>query len=347
MSVRRFFDEAYFKIDNDAYYGYTATVEADNAYYLMKLKAPGIILTNREVTELFSEINIDNRLDQNFKPNSGDPLHIVPDCKYSIADIRNNYQIKRDFDAGVYNVFSPLEYPRSSFWVERTVVIPSKKHIVLLTDCTSNENAFYVAKSIFQDLRAEDCIFYGSHMPLIGTKKLRPYLPLLLGTAKKPCISYKKLEFNTNELTSDVLMLVKKCGGVDKCCPDAEKNFLIQLAVLNQHNWRDYPRTIMNMFSTFGYGTIKEEVFNHPSKYPKYVNEMYNMTRATRPVYTEKDFNLSREFYANVLDIKSDTMFVDTLALQHKLNNVGISLYDFEQIFNLTTRITPRKYDQE
>ena len=332
----REYEQVFIKIGGNSYFGYKGYVFANGDYYLKRYCEPGLIITNRSVTDMFTEDHIDAYLDDNFVLKSGDPIHVVPDCKYAINDLRNNYQIKRSFDAGVCNVFSPLKYPAIAMWIQRVAIIKRYNAICFFADRDNMyiTDAIREMHKVFPDLTIADVLLLDHQdcNSIICTKKLKNYLPLLLNTAKNPCVSYKKLEFNTNELTSDVLMLVKKCGSVDRYSPDAEKNFLIQLAVLNQHNWRDYPRTIMNMFSTIGYGTIKDEVFSHPSKYPKYVNEMYDMSRASRPKYTEKDFNLSREFYANVLELKSDTMFVDTLALQYKLNNVGISLCDFEQI---------------
>lgn len=339
------FNEVYVNINGNQYYGWKGTIIYVSEYYIRKV-TPDAIVTNRVVTDLFEEKKIDLLLDENFKPQSGDPVHIVPDCKYSIADIRNNYQIKRDFDSGVCNVFSPLEYQRMGAWVDWTVSIPTRQELVFVCDCKNANEAFLRAKEVFPDLQFDDCGFHNTLKQIIFTKKLKPYIPLLLHNAKKPCISYKNLEFNTNELTTDVLMLVKKTGEVRYDAPDAEKNFTVQLAVLNQHNWREYPRTVKNLFNTItDYKCIKEDVFSHPSKYPKYIKEMYDLSRKSNPPYSEKDFNLTREFYMTILDINQETMFVSTKTLQEKLNFAGISLGDFNQIFNLVTRITPKRYD--
>lgn len=341
----RHFNEVYINIEGNQYYGWKGTIIYTSEYYIRKA-TPDAIVTNRIVAELLEERKIDLLLDENFKPQSGDPVHIVPDCKYSIADIRNNYQIKRDFDSGVCNVFSPLEYQRMGAWIDWTISIPTRQELVFVCDCKNANEAFCRTKEVFPDLQFNDCVFHNTLKQIIFTKKLKPYIPLLLHNAKKPCISYKNLEFNTNELTTDVLMLVKKTGEVRYDAPDAEKNFTIQLAVLNQHNWREYPRTVKNLFNTItDYKCIKEDVFSHPSKYPKYIKEMYDLSRKSNPPYSEKDFNLTREFYMTILEINQETMFVNTKTLQEKLNFAGISLGDFNQIFNLVTRITPKRYD--
>lgn len=346
MNYHRHFDEVYVNINGSQYYGWKGTIIHTSEYYIKKV-TPGVIATNRTVTELLGEKKIDLLLDENFKPQSGDPVHIVPDCKYSIADIRNNYKVKRDFDSGVCNVFSPFKNPETGAWIDWTVSIPSRQQLVFIGgDCKSARDAFYRAKEVFPDLQFNDCVFHDTLKRVFFTKKLKPYVPLLLHNAKKPCISYKNLEFNTNELTTDVLMLVKKTGEIRYDSPDAEKNFTVQLAVLNQHNWREYPRTVKNLFNTItDYKCIKEDVFSHPSKYPKYIKEMYDLSRKPNPPYSEKDFNLTREFYMTILEINQETMFVDTKTLQEKLNSAGISLGDFNQIFNLVTRITPKRYD--
>ena len=341
----RHFNEVYINIEGNQYYGWKGTIIYTSEYYIRKA-TPDAIVTNRIVAELLEERKIDLLLDENFKPQSGDPVHIVPDCKYSIADIRNNYQIKRDFDSGVCNVFSPLEYQRMGAWIDWTISIPTRQELVFVCDCKNANEAFCRTKEVFPDLQFNDCVFHNTLKQIIFTKKLKPYIPLLLHNAKKPCISYKNLEFNTNELTTDVLMLVKKTGEVRYDAPDAEKNFIVQLAVLNQHNWREYPRTVKNLFNTItDYKCIKEDVFSHPSKYPKYIKEMYDLSRKSNPPYSEKDFNLTREFYMTILEINQETMFVNTKTLQEKLNFAGISLGDFNQIFNLVTRITPKRYD--
>lgn len=349
MSYTRNFDQVYVNINGHKYYGYNGIVVTENSWYLRQMNAPGLIITNREVTDTLDENSIDSLLDNNFVLNPGDAIHVVPDCKYAIADLRNNYKIKRDYDTGVCNVFTPLDYPRNSMWIEFTVAIPKLNTIIFICDCKNAITALGKAKGIIPNLDKSDCEIFSSDAlrAIIATKKLAGYIPLITGTSKKPCISYKKLEFKTNELTIDVLTLIKKSGERNiHDDPHAVENFVLQLGMLNQHNWREYACSLKNMLNTIpDYRTAKGEVFSCPSKYPKYIKEMYEVSRQLRPPYSEKDFNLTKEFYKDLLGLRDETMFVDAVTLQEKASAAGLNLYNLKEVFNLTTRITQKKYE--
>jgi len=347
MKQSKTFNEVYVEIDEQKFYCYKGIIISDS-WYLRDFD-PNDVIINSHVADRFTEGNIDTYLDDSFNINSGDAIHVVPDCKYSIKDIRNNYKIKRDFDTGVCNVFTPMSFPNCAHvWCNAAVVIEKYRTILFIDECKSKSDALSEAGNIFNGTPYSDMnvfIYNNSYISLYACNKIKRYLPLLLNTAKKPCVSYKKIEFNTNELTADVLTIVKKVGEKNRYDMNAEKDFLIQLAVLNQHNWRDYPYTIKCVFKSIpDYASIKGDVFGHTSKYPKYVKEMREFMNKHHEKINEKDFNMLRGFYSEALSING-TMFVNAKDLFDKLIQNNMNIQDLQLVFNLTTRITPKTYE--
>lgn len=343
------FERVFVSIDGVDYFDYKGVYDdGDCSWYSRHLNI-SVPLVSRNVFERFGENNIDKYLDDSFVLNDNDPIHVVPDCKYSVRDIRNNYQIKRQFDDGVCNVYSPISYSGGySSYVSHTVVVKPKNTIIFLQKCKNTNDAITYAREYFSEhFSLGDLVVSTSLSHVTSSSKINNYLPLLLHTAKKPCISYKKIQFNTNELTPDVLTIMRAAGIRRYDDADAEKNFLIQLAVLNQHNWRDYPLSVRAAFNTMRQRlSIMTEVFSHTSRYPKYIKEMYDMChKKTVDTINPKDVDMVREYYAGLLGLKNETMFVNEITLHEKLEEANVNIYDFNKVFNLTTRITPKKYD--
>ena len=335
-------------IDGIEYYNYKGIYDdGDNKWYSRDFIENAPVATSN-VIKLLNEKHIDKLLDDSFVLNSNDPIHVVPDCKYSIKDIRNNYQIKRKFDDGVCNVYSPFDYSYSSAsYINYTVVVKPKNTIIFLMKCNSKNEAITYAREYFSEhFSIDDLVVASDIHHIYTTKKFEPYIPLLLKTAQKPCVSYKKIQFNTNELTPDVLTIMRNVGCKNYCDTDAIENFLIQLAVLNQHNWRDYPLSVRAAFNTMNIrNTAMTYVFNHTSQYPKYVREMWDVWRGDIKSINQKDADMVRNYYTSILGLKNETMFVNEVTLKEKLEEAKINIYDFNKVFELTTRITPKKYD--
>lgn len=338
------FEHVFLNIDGNQYYDYIGHVDT-NSYYTRRA-TPDMPVISGNIKDLLCN-NIDSLLDNTISPNDGDQLHVVPDCVYAIADIRNNYQIKRGFDAGMYNVYSPLKQNLTQFFASTIVVVQKYKQLVLFNrEFNFSSEAKKEAKRFVPEAQEYDMVVFKKKMSLFYSSCITPYIPLLNNTATKPCISYKKLKFNSNELTPDVLMFVYKAGNAYKNSLGAEENYLLQLSILNQHNWREYPRTMFILFNVMlQYKGIHHEVKSHASKYPKHVKEIFEMARSQQDYKDEKDFNMARDFVSMVLDVKPCAMFVDTKRLMEKLSACSFGMTIFNELFSTVTRIVPKKYE--
>ena len=291
--------------------------------------------------------NLESFLDDTFVLNPGDPIHVVPDCVYAMQDIRNNYTIKRDFDAGVCNVFSPIRFNYFSFWPENVIIYEKYKEIYMFeddyNDKFTNSQMLGEIRYYHPDAQVSELMFVGPTQ-FHGSAKFANYIPLLLGT-KKPNISYTKLKFNSNELTLDVLQLFMSTAKAWYGDKDALKNHAVQYAVLNQHNWRDYPGTISLLLDLTRFYSSQRSITNHKSKYPKYVKEIIGCERIQPQYKDEKDFVMAQQLVKSFLGMKDGDMFVDTERLNKKLGDSCLSYSSFNQLFSTVTRIKKKEYE--
>ena len=341
------FNHVYINLAGNKYYDYVGITDFWPSYLKRKVKEKSILISGDIIDSLVE--NLSSYLDDTVVLNDNDDIHIVPDCVYSIRDIRNNYKIKRDFDSGKYNVFSPIKPYIDRFAVHTIVVVDRLKKIALLDNkYTYPSGAKKAALDLIPEAEYEDMEFFSCSLRLCYSSHIAPYMHLVVGDAKKPCISYTKLKFNnSNELTPDVLMFVYKAGITSEYeSSEAEENFLVQLGILNQHNWRDYPRTISFLFYALKNRGVAHDVFCTMSKYPKHVKEIYDVAyNHSLPFMSEKDFLMAQQFVQMLLDVKPETMFVQTKQLMDKIVNSGFRLDYFSELYNTVTRIVPKKYE--
>ena len=172
-------------------------------------------------------------------------------------------------------------------------------------------------------------------------------MKLLNGTLTKPAISVKNLNLNSeNELTLDVLRLVYQTGIVSVYMDDAVKNFAIQLNVLNQHNWREYPFTtrlvINEMCDSKSCRCARDEVHRMKSQNSKVIKELISLPYIDLCDASDKDFNMAREFVASVMGI-GNCKYASEEDFRKKLDNVNLSINTFLQLFNATVQIKPKE----
>ena len=294
--------------------------------------------------------------DATIKPPKKSNIYITPNMPYPIEDIRNNYNIKRVPDSGAYNVFCPIKIScNNPYLYGYTIAIfPSLK-------------AAYVRKAHDGEKRPEviykeACVFipnadYGEMILDIHdfwtryqvVAKQSAYKALLDKTLTKPCVPWTNLDISgQNQLTNDILTLVKKTGEVYYNNKDAEKNFVMQLNVLNQHNWRDYPGTIAMLFLELLWkdrGSIYFEVRQHSSKYSKAVKQLL-FHRDGVKFKDEKDLNFARNYIDSLLDV-GQCRYVSVSNLQCKLAEINLSQKTFEKLYNTIVRITPKEFKEK
>lgn len=305
--------------------------------------------------------NIDSLLDNTFVPALGSEIHVVPGCPVGMADIRKNYKVKRKPDDGCCNVFSPL--PDNYNWIScgRYAIVPSRKALVIIRAVfPADENRQKIVlqnkvESLFPDLTTEEknqIVTNSRDLDLKSVNIPEAYLQLLLGNLKKPCISYKKLEFKCeNELTMDTLYLVYRAG-MAKLSPDAEEKFKLQLCALNEHNWRDYPGTIHMLFrDILGFyrnsSTYCASALNSISKIPKAAKELVSSGNNHNRYASQKDFELAQSLMMYAVSMPKDLKFTDMQTLTEKFNEAHISMNSFYNCFNNMVKITPKQFEDE
>ena len=311
---------------------------------------------NQEENEFVVDSNTCDKLrllheslvDNTIAPPKGSKIYLAPDCPYGIEDVRNNYTIKRRPDTGDYNVLSPLK-PHNmyhSLTVATLVIFPSKRIIVIHGENKTREDMFDYAQLHGLDVDISEMLYknYSSYKYFSIIRNAEVFRKLLSNELTKPCVSYESLNINSeNELTTDVLQLVYQTGSTNKWMPDAEKNFIIQLNVLNQHNWREYKGTVAMLFGEMLNDGVYRSMIQTPSRYSKTIQELF-AARKDCGFMSEKDFNLARTFVDNLLNI-GDCKYTTVKDLHCKLLSIGLSQSTFSRLYKDVVRLTPRSFD--
>lgn len=231
-------------------------------------------------------------------PKPGDKLFVAPGCPLAIDDIRKNYVIKRDPDAGDFNVFSKInlaEIHKCDLYIHRN------KYYVTLT--RSDSLKFEASHSAF--FRKAARIY-----PI--SKRYKSIIELINGDLNKPCITPMDLDISGKiPLTSDALRLAYIAG--DKApSPEAKSAFLMQLESLNQTNWREHIGAIVqfrNLFrgKTQGYQVLTSSL----STLPKSIQEMVRrMSEWSTRAQDEKDAEMIKDLIYSIVGINEDQVFM-------------------------------------
>ena len=268
--------QCYVLLDDKPYFDWTLYKKGD-PYFTEKLDK--YVALGNGIINSFAELD-SKYLDDTFVPPYGSEIHVVPGCAVGMADVRKNYVIKRKADDGCCNVFSPLKDTSRNLWNNEYAIIPSKKAFVLSEKRYWAQNPTSNIKDdikyFFPDIDFSDCTIVNGSLNVSAIQIAEDWIKLLKGEFSKPCISYKKLEFKTdNELTLDTLYLVYKTG-IDTWSNDGQERFFIQLCALNEHNWRDYPGTLGVLMKDIMYRKYATcaEALGSPSRLPKAVKEL-------------------------------------------------------------------------
>lgn len=306
--------------------------------------------------------DVDEMLDDTFALTSGSEIHVVPSCPIGMADIRKNYVTKRKVDDGCCNVFSPFKGSTTWMACAMYAIVPSRKTFILQEggwprdNNKTRMNLECVISNTFPDLSAEEReqIIYkeGDSMAFVYGNIPMAYVDLFFGKLKKPCVSYKKLEFKTdNQVSLDILYLVYRAG-MSKAYTDAIEKFKIQLCALNEHNWRDYPGTISMLFKNLlnprSSSKCSGELYA-VSRMPKAAKELViSMTRPeTIPFKSQEDIDMAQRLLIYVLEMPENLRFSTMETIISKLQEKHISIDCFCRCFNNMVKITPKEFKNE
>ena len=307
----------------------------------------------------FEESCINDLLDDTFVPAVGSEIHVVSGCPVGMTDIRKNYTIKRKADDGCCNVFSPLSVNCRWLSCSSYSIVPSRQAIFISEsryprdvkrEKIALQNEINNAFPDLTDLERNEISFVENDLNLKYGCIPEAYLDLLQGKLQKPCISYKKLQFKTeNELTQDILYLVYRAGK-EKWNHDAGERFKIQLCALNEHNWRDYPGTVNMLFtdilnprkSAYCMGMLGT------SYIPKAAKELSNSMIADGIQFkSQKDIEMAQRFLKYIMGIPEDLQFTTIQTINKKFSEANINMNAFYRCFNNMVKLIPKKVENE
>ena len=337
------FNNTYIEIDGVQYYD----ISLYSYYDSWGNCTPDSILVNAPVESKLH--SLDGFVDKTIRAPKNSVIYLTPNCPYAIDDIRKNYTIKRKPDTGDYNVFSPIGSCDGNLQVVSIAVFPSLNAAVTHHERKSEDDMFALAKNYLKDPNREEMIYktYEHSYNYYKLFSLSPvYKALLDGELEKPCIGCDQLDINSeNELTTDVLELVYKTGLRNVYEQDSEKNFLIQLNVLNQHNWREYPGTISMLFGEIMRNQgIYSRMCDTPSRFSKPVKELLSYEKKSKDFASEKDFLLAQKYLAKMLNI--DGSFFTTVGkVYEKCGALNLTQTTFSKLFKNIVKITPNKFE--
>ena len=178
------------------------------------------------------------------------------------------------------------------------------------------------------------------------------WIKLITGQFQKPCISYEKLEFKTdNEVNLDVLYLVYKTG-IQKFSADNQKAFHVQLCALNEHNWRDYPGTLSILMKDLLLNKYNPQYcfsdLGSKSGLPKAIQEMVKQGyQAEVPFKSQEDMEMAQKLIKMVIDMPQDAQFSTIQELAVKFNEKHINMNCFYRTFDNIVKFRPKVFKNE
>ena len=288
--------------------------------------------------------------DEHFVPNIGDEIHLVPDSCYAVQDVRNNYKLKREFDSGVCNVFSPIPTrgKRASIVYHHFYIDETNKIIVCYWDPHGKDQKRDYATTLaeLKTICPEsiDGRFYFNITLCLSYLAISPaYYRFLTGQYTKPCIYYDCLPMQRNELTCEQLCLLYESSNDDS--PEGKKNYLIQLSALAQSNWKEYPSTMYELFNNIlRWKAVHRDIRNKVRSQPKQVREMLQYKITTEHFCNPKDYNMMATFLENYLHV-GDCRYATMRQVSDKLQKYDLSQALFEKFYGTMVRIKPKAYE--
>lgn len=346
-------EHAYLKIDGQEFFDYDLYCD-DIGNNIDLDPSKDYFVCDEKVLNMLEYPEKASFLDYSTKPPKNSSIYLSPKLPYPIDDIRKNYNIKRVPDSGDYNVIGPLNlsYNRTHHIYGYSIAIfPSintvyvkKRNGAVTKENLYKEACMCIPNADFADMKLAKFSTWVRFHIVVG---MNVYKQLLDRTLTKTCVPYTSLDIaGANPLTFDVLTLAQRAGALGYHENDAEKNFIMQLNVLNQHNWREYPGTISMVFGEMlgnDRNNIYTDVKGHSSRYSKVVKELLKCRG--KEFAGKKDYEFARDYINSLLDV-GDCRFTTIMDLWAKLRTINLSQQTFDKLFNNVVRLTPKTYDE-
>ncbi len=335
--------KAYLECNGVQYYGYD--VYAVDTPYWINTTRP--YLVDDKTIERLQEM-IKSLKSSSFKPAKGDEICVIPDCKYNLEDIRKNYKIKRGYDKGTCNVFSEETLGKIYSNSCLVAVLPSEK-IAAFNMYNQRDKILEALRNIAPTMNEKDVVWFTQWTYVYCADFSAAYIGLLEGKNTTPNVHIDSLDLNTGEeLTLDTLLIIHKlCMEESRHYASGwDENLKIQLAALNNLDWRRYPGTIDTLLNGFEWRDhdVIFQMKGHSSSYPKNVR---NLLRFRSDSFASKeDQKLACRFVRTVLKIE-DVEFTDIQNLAQKMVDGHVNWITFYRLFDNMVRFKDKGWKGE
>lgn len=343
---------SYFTLSDVSYYGY-------KFFFIENIRGPRVNAGYIVDFSMKEKLRKDTYSDNSIVVPDNASIYLFPNCPCAVADVKKNYTVKRGLDSGDYNVYCSLN-KYSRYFVAYTMLIFPSKRIVIgsMENKTLQGIKDYATKLVLPTLQLEQddfdtAIYYtGQKYFYFLSDPTNVYRQVLEGNYTKPLVPFSALNLSSNmELTLDVLQLVYQTGSAYYRDENAISNFEMQLNVLNQYNWREYPGTIrllqIMILSTRAFCALNA-MSDTKSKFSKTVQQFLTKDAISiQPFKSNKDAQLGQTFVKHMLNLQEDVKFAKLSDLLSKTKEFGISPKMFEMMFNPIVRITAKDFSDE
>ena len=298
---------------------------------------------------------------QDIKVPKGSEIFVAPKCPIASEDIRHSYTVKRKLDTGDYNIFSDIPNWTAYIYSNIALILPTRNAIIMYEkywDEAVSKTEHELIESFFPDFNYDKEQFINVVSPY-GPGRTNDYfflnvhpswIDFLAGRLTKPCVHYSNLDINNEqEITQDLIDLVYATGVSSRINRKSIDDFKIQLHALNQHNWRERPRTVSillhNLLSPKETRTVRNYVNHHSTEQDKPIKMLMN-TYADK-FANKEDFELCRKMVAKIFNMQEGTMFVDIEDMTDKCKKLGLPMRIFKELFNVCVRIKDKEWENE
>jgi len=299
------------------------------------LPGDDVILIN---SELKNEIQIPSL---GYKIPVGSKVYLANNIPIGVETIRKSYTIKRKAEDADYIIMNPKpKYSKGEYAVENQFYYD--EGILISTHWMNADNSQALIKQFgLEDKQSVriSTMYFNYIRDAKGC-----ILKYFNGTFPKPLAPYTDLDLETgDDLNADVVLLTYRLG--NKRYTDISNdinNYVLNLKALNNYNWRKYKGTFGILFRCMdkNYESCHRDIRRRINSQCKTVYDVVNTCQAYKGFENDEDLNLAQEVISKLLNMEQFPMFVYPSTILSKIDNINMSLSDFESIFNTITKIT-------
>lgn len=324
--------KAYFEIDGVKYYDYDIFINYDT-----RRKVPDYCIN----VDVFDLLKSGTLLDNTISPAEGSDIYVATDCSIPIEDLKAHYNIKRNEDTGDFNVFELSSDFKLRTYAEGLIIFPSNKCIFTDIQDHTEGQMFELAAKIFPNIVTSDAVVVRRCTTIIWPDDSKGNYPLLLkGSLNKPCIPVSSLNVTgNNKLTLDVLWLAYLTATSRSDFKRNMNNFIIQLNVINQCNWIEFPGTMAVWNEVIRYTSLVNNIDRRRTQFPKVVRRLIPSQIERVQFTSNEDRKLAQDFVARVLNLPADPIFVSMSKLETILRKYDLTLETFNKLYDTTVKI--------